>query len=213
MIHVVGEGSFDWDGFQAFAEANDLSGESLTIFGPWLAGEGKSFENLVAYFDEATGANSSYVGSDSLEQQILIDAAAGSAPNLTVFPQPGLAANLAKQGYLTPLAEGRFTGTPGEVVAFADPAIRVIDDATASLVGTVRGASRFWRPLARWGSVPLVPSANGPVCHVRQRCHSCLRQHSRTMWLTPCGRWVAALCPTSSTYPARPRWPCSRPGR
>ena len=106
MIHAVGEGSFDWDGFQAFAEANDLSGESLTIFGPWLAGEGKSFENLVAYFDEATGANSSYVGSDSLEQQILIDAAAGSAPNLTVFPQPGLAANLAKQGYLTPLAEG-----------------------------------------------------------------------------------------------------------
>ncbi|WP_209507651.1 MULTISPECIES: ABC transporter substrate-binding protein [unclassified Ruegeria] len=106
LIHAVGVGGFDWDGFQAFAEANDLSGESLTIFGPWLAGEGKSFENLVAYFDAATGASSSYVGSDSLEQQILIDAAAGSAPNLTVFPQPGLAANLAKQGYLTPLPEG-----------------------------------------------------------------------------------------------------------
>lgn len=106
LLHEIGAGSFDWTGYQAFAQAHDLSSESLTVFGPWLASEGKSFENLLAYFDRATGANSSYVGSDSLEQQILIDAAAGSAPNLTVFPQPGLAANMARNGYLAPLPEG-----------------------------------------------------------------------------------------------------------
>ena len=103
---AIGDGDFNWDSYQAFADATDLSGQNLTIFGPWLAGEGDAFASLVAYFNEATGANGSYVGSDSLEQQILIDAEAGSAPNLTSFPQPGLAANMAARGFLTPLADG-----------------------------------------------------------------------------------------------------------
>lgn len=106
MIFAPGEGSFNWDSYNAYAESHDLTGESITVFGPWLAGEGQAFENLMAYFGEATGANWSYVGSDSLEQQIVIDAEAGSAPDITVFPQPGLAANMASRGFLTPLPEG-----------------------------------------------------------------------------------------------------------
>ena len=47
-----------------------------------------------------------YVGSDSFEQQIVVDAEAGSAPNIAVFPQPGLAADMASRGFLTPLADG-----------------------------------------------------------------------------------------------------------
>lgn len=48
-----------------------------------------------------------YVGSDSFEQQILVDAEAGSAPpNVAVFPQPGLASDMASRGFLAPLAEG-----------------------------------------------------------------------------------------------------------
>jgi hypothetical protein len=38
-------------------------------------------------------------GSDSFEQQIVIDAEAGSAPNIAVFPQPGLAADMAARGF------------------------------------------------------------------------------------------------------------------
>jgi alpha-glucoside transport system substrate-binding protein len=59
---------------------------------------------LLAYFAEATGADVRYVGSDSFEQQIVVDAEAGSAPNIAVFPQPGLAADMAARGFLTPLA-------------------------------------------------------------------------------------------------------------
>ena len=61
---------------------------------------------MAALFEAATGASVSYVGSDSFEQQIVIDAEAGSAPNLAVFPQPGLAATLASRGLLTPLPAG-----------------------------------------------------------------------------------------------------------
>ena len=44
-----------------------------------------------------------YAGSDSFEQQIVIDVQAGSPPNVAIFPQPGLAANLAAQGFLADL--------------------------------------------------------------------------------------------------------------
>ncbi|MGY3436836.1 MULTISPECIES: ABC transporter substrate-binding protein [unclassified Marinovum] len=100
-----GEGGFNWDSLSGFAEANDFSGENVTILGPWLAAEAEAFESLVAYYNEATGANATYVGSDSMEQQIVIDAEAGSAPNIAVFPQPGLAANLASRGFLAPLGD------------------------------------------------------------------------------------------------------------
>ncbi|PIE09312.1 MAG: alpha-glucoside ABC transporter substrate-binding protein [Rhodobacterales bacterium] len=101
-----GEAGLNWDSLDAFAAEYDLSGETLTISGPWLSPESERFDGLLEYFMEATGAKASYAGSDSFEQQIVIDAEAGSAANLAVFPQPGLAATLAERGQLTPLAEG-----------------------------------------------------------------------------------------------------------
>ena len=107
LAFTPGEGPFDWDGYAAYsASAPDLSGQSLTISGPWLSPEDGYFENMAAYFEAATGADVSYVGSDSFEQQIVIDAEAGAAPNIAVFPQPGLAADLASRGLLSPLPAG-----------------------------------------------------------------------------------------------------------
>lgn len=80
--------------------------EELTVFGPWLGPDQETVEKVLADFAAKSGHNVSYVGSDSFEQQILIDAEAGSAPNVAVFPQPGLASDMAKRGFLTPLKEG-----------------------------------------------------------------------------------------------------------
>jgi len=80
--------------------------ERLTVFGPWLGPDQENVEKVLAGFAAASGHDVSYVGSDSFEQQIMIDAEAGSAPNVAVFPQPGLAADMAKRGFLTPLADG-----------------------------------------------------------------------------------------------------------
>ena len=101
-----GEGDFSWDSYNAWAEgAPDLSGQDVTIFGPWLAPEDDIFRSMIAYFTDATGANVTYTGSDGFEQQIVIDAEAGSAPNIAVFPHPGFAATMAAQGLLTPLGD------------------------------------------------------------------------------------------------------------
>jgi len=93
---------FNWASYEAL-KSTDLSGETVTVFGPWLGDEKASFESVIAYFEEATGAKVNYAGSDSFEQQIVIDTQAGSAPNISIFPQPGLAADLASKNLLTPL--------------------------------------------------------------------------------------------------------------
>jgi len=86
--------------------AGAASAEQVTVFGPWLGPDQENVEKVLAGFAAASGHDVRYVGSDSFEQQILVDAEAGSAPNVAVFPQPGLAADMASRGFLTPLAAG-----------------------------------------------------------------------------------------------------------
>ncbi len=98
------DGALNWASFEAF-KANDLKGQTITILGPWLGPDKELFESVIAYFEAATGATVVYSGSNTFEQQIVIDSEGGSAPDVAVFPQPGLAADLAKKGYLRPLGE------------------------------------------------------------------------------------------------------------
>jgi alpha-glucoside transport system substrate-binding protein len=103
----VGEGDFNWDSYQAYRGcAPDLSRSDRDRRGPLAVAEAERFESMLAYFEAATGADATYSGSDSFEQQIVIDAEAGSPPNIAVFPQPGLAADMAARGLLTPLGDG-----------------------------------------------------------------------------------------------------------
>ena len=102
----VGEGEFNWDSYQQFADSHDLSGETISIAGPWTGLDADLFESVLAYFEEATGADVQYSGSDAFESDFVIAAQAGSAPDMAVFPQPGLASDMAQAGNLEPLPEG-----------------------------------------------------------------------------------------------------------
>lgn len=106
LIFPVGDDArFNWDSLQEFADSHDLTGQELSILGPWLGVDADLFTSVYSYFEYATGATVNYAGSDSFEQQIVIDVEAGSPPNLAVFPQPGLAADVAAGGGLAPLGE------------------------------------------------------------------------------------------------------------
>lgn len=95
---------FNWQSLTDFGAAHgDIKGQSFNILGPWLGADQELFLSVLPYFEEATGAKVNYSGSDSFEQQIVIDSEAGSPPDMAVFPQPGLAADLAKKGHLKPL--------------------------------------------------------------------------------------------------------------
>ncbi|MBP2447378.1 ABC transporter substrate-binding protein [Rhizobium leguminosarum] len=100
------DSKFNWKSYDEFKAAHaDLKGQPLTIFGPWRGEDEAFFMSVLAYFTEATGIEAKYSSSENYEQQIVIDTQAGSPPNIAVLPQPGLLADLASKGYLTPLGD------------------------------------------------------------------------------------------------------------
>ena len=99
------DSKFNWKSYHDFADKNDLKGQKLTIFGPWRGQDQDLFLSVVAYFEKATGAQVDYSSSENYEQQIVIDTQAGSPPNVAILPQPGLIADLASKGLLTPLGK------------------------------------------------------------------------------------------------------------
>ncbi len=105
LLIEPGTEGFNWESFEAFAEAHDFSGQTVSITGPWLSVDAEMVRNTMAYFEAATGATVNYSGSDSFEQDIVIAIQANSAPNVAVFPQPGLAADMAARGALSPLGQ------------------------------------------------------------------------------------------------------------
>ena len=104
MFEPGADPTYNWASYDEL-KSMDLSGETVTVFGPWLGPDKALVESVIAYFEAATGANVEYSGSDSFELQIVIDTEAGSPPNIAVFPQPGLAADLAGKGLLAPLGD------------------------------------------------------------------------------------------------------------
>jgi alpha-glucoside transport system substrate-binding protein len=102
------DAKFNWASFEELKKTQ-LNGEQITIFGPWLGPDQVLVESVLAYFAAATGADVRYTGSDSFEQQVVVDLEAGSAPNISIFPQPGLAADMAKRGFLTDLGADNAT--------------------------------------------------------------------------------------------------------
>ena len=101
LAFTPGEGPFSWDTLNAFAAEHSYPGERVTLAGPWLGPDAAAAKIVKSYFTEATGAEVIVTGSDSFEQQIVIDTEAGSAPNVAVFPQPGLMCDLARRGLVS----------------------------------------------------------------------------------------------------------------
>jgi alpha-glucoside transport system substrate-binding protein len=105
LVFPVGQDDrFNWPDLARF-EAMDFRGQSIQVLGPWLGPDRDLVLSVFAYFEQATGADIQYAGSDSFEQQIVIDIQAGSPPHVAIFPQPGLAADQAARGGLLPLGD------------------------------------------------------------------------------------------------------------
>ncbi len=98
------DAKFTWANFDELKKV-DLKGETLTVFGPWRGDDETHVQVVLEYFREATGADVKYSSSENYEQQIVIDTQAGSPPNIAILPQPGLIADLASKGLLSPLTD------------------------------------------------------------------------------------------------------------
>jgi alpha-glucoside transport system substrate-binding protein len=77
----------------------DLAGTSVTIFGAPTSVEADAMNAVIQeYFNEPTGANAVYEGSDSFEEQVKIRVEGGNPPDIALYPQPGAIIEQAAAG-------------------------------------------------------------------------------------------------------------------
>ena len=89
----------------SMGDMGSFEGEVITIAGSM---QGKDEANLLATvscFEKATGAVVKYSGSRDFAALIVADMQSNNAPNIAIFPQPGLAGDMAAEGYLSPLGD------------------------------------------------------------------------------------------------------------
>nr|MCU0832256.1 ABC transporter substrate-binding protein [Rhizobiaceae bacterium] len=101
----VDQGAFNWQSYKDFDAKYNLDGQTIKIFGPWRGEDQALVESVLAYFTAASGVKVEYSSSENYEQQIVIDTQAGSPPDIAILPQPGLIADLAAKGLVTPLGD------------------------------------------------------------------------------------------------------------
>ncbi|MEY2983923.1 MAG: hypothetical protein RLZZ568_540, partial [Cyanobacteriota bacterium] len=106
--------------------------KQVTILGVMIGEQQEKIEKALAPFTEATGIEVVYEGTDTFATTLPIRVDSGQAPDLAMFPQPGLLADFAREGQLIPLEQ---------VISFAEMAA-AYDQSwldLASVDGTVYG--------------------------------------------------------------------------
>jgi alpha-glucoside transport system substrate-binding protein len=87
------------------AMAGAFEGTEVSVFTVWVEAEGESFQAVLDSFSEQTGIEVIHEGSPDFSTLITVRVEAGDAPDLAVFPQPGLMASLARDGAVVDLGQ------------------------------------------------------------------------------------------------------------
>ena len=74
----------------------------VTVYGTIADTEAKLLEQSWADWEKANNIDIKYESSKEFEAQIGVRAQGGNAPDIAIFPQPGLMSDLAKRGYIQP---------------------------------------------------------------------------------------------------------------
>jgi len=78
----------------------------VTIYGTIADTEAQLLEKSWADWEKKNKIDIKYESSKEFEAQIGVRAQGGNAPDLAIFPQPGLLADLASRGYIQPAPDG-----------------------------------------------------------------------------------------------------------
>lgn len=93
------------EGCEAYADYGTFDGDSVELYATIAGVEADQLVESLAEFEDCTGINVEYVGSQEFETQINVRVEGGSPPDLAVFPQPGLLARIADTGAVVPAPE------------------------------------------------------------------------------------------------------------
>jgi alpha-glucoside transport system substrate-binding protein len=82
------------------ALAGEYAGTTVVVDGPFTDADEIKFKESYKAFEELTGITINYIGNKEFEGSIGIRVEGGDAPDIADFPQPGLLATFARQGYV-----------------------------------------------------------------------------------------------------------------
>ena len=102
---AASEGGAVAAGCEAYAAYAGNEGTKVTVFTSILPPEQQLFEQAWSQFEECTGIDIVYEGSDQFEAQLPTRIAGGNAPDIAFIPQPGLLAKLVQGGGPVPAPE------------------------------------------------------------------------------------------------------------
>ena len=82
----------------------DLTGKSVGVYTTITGTEADAYKKAFPLFTECTGANVVYEDSKDFEAQVLVRIDSGNAPDVAIFPQPGLLSQIVNdKGAVRPL--------------------------------------------------------------------------------------------------------------
>src|SRR5690606_29496862 len=90
-----------------------FDGETVTLFSSIREQEADQLQDTFDAFTECTGITVQHNGSGEFEQQVVIQAESGNAPDLAIFPQPGLLERMVREGHVVPAPDARGGGGRG----------------------------------------------------------------------------------------------------
>ncbi|MEO0867229.1 MAG: ABC transporter substrate-binding protein [Cyanobacteria bacterium J06642_11] len=91
--------------------ASESAEKTVTILGVVVGEQQEKLEAALQPFEEETGIEVIYEGSDSFATLLPVRVESGDAPDIAMFPQPGLMASFAEAGQMVPVTEFMDRGT------------------------------------------------------------------------------------------------------
>jgi alpha-glucoside transport system substrate-binding protein len=102
------DGSSDTDSSGTSGGDSAAADAEFTLFGAPTGIEGSAVEGFLDVYNETTGSNITYTGSDDLESQLRIRVDGGDPPEMAFIPQPGQICDYADAGALVSLEDMGF---------------------------------------------------------------------------------------------------------
>lgn len=87
------------------ADGEDIDGDSVDVLGIWGDEELTSFEEMVAPWQDDTGANMDFTGSRDITSLLTTRVEGGNPPDVAIPAEVGLFRQFAEEGELVPLAD------------------------------------------------------------------------------------------------------------
>ena len=156
-----GEVSADCADFEQYGQ---FDGETVTLFSSIRETEADQLQDTFEAFTECTGITVEHNGSGEFEQQVVVQAEGGNAPDLAVFPQPGLLQRMVGDGHLVPASEeaGSVKVSQSTVVDYA-----------RSVTGWVEGGPGEYLEVPGVGGAERTETMTDESCQFFYRCNRC----------------------------------------